>query len=317
LKVSQFGQSSPDVVSLQAYSDAAHLERFTMFAGDTHGVLTGTHLDEVASLELNGVHFTPAKGDTHEDRQKSLEMVAQNSSATAALQPNSTVSAHVTLNDGRTLDVPATIQPPRPKVTLVSKNMSPTAASSPVRFSNPEELPQDNRLSFFLKSEVTSEFHRTEKIEVATVNESFSTQLSLPDSSLIQQDAKSVLAILDPAKAFGPAAFGPLRFRPIDADGGKGDWQPLGVLVRVPTLKEIRCPDSTEKLCTLLGSNLFLLDSVSADSDFKNHISVPAGYVSDSVSVPRPYGTRLYIKLRDDPATVATVNLPVLPDDHN
>jgi hypothetical protein len=84
--------------------------------------------------------------------------------------------------------------------------------------------------------------------------------------------------------------------------------------VRVPTLKEIRCPDSTEKECTLIGSNLFLLSSVAADSVFKSAVSVPAGYVGDSLPVPRPYGTRLYIKLRDDPATAATVALPVLPD---
>ena len=56
--------------------------------------------------------------------------------------------------------------------------------------------------------------------------------------------------------------------------------------------------------------------TVSVDSQFKTAVSVPAGYVSDSLAVPRPYGTRLYIKLRDDPEAVATVALPVLPDEH-
>jgi hypothetical protein len=138
--------------------------------------------------------------------------------------------------------------------------------------------------------------------------------LSFTDGSLVQQDASSVLATLDPVKALGPAAFGPLQFRPVEADGAKGDWQPLAVVVRVPTLKEIRCPDAIEKPCSLVGANLFLLDSVASDAQFKNFISVPAGYVNDSVSVPRPYGTLLYVKLRDDPATIATVALPVLPD---
>jgi hypothetical protein len=32
--------------------------------------------------------------------------------------------------------------------------------------------------------------------------------------------------------------------------------------------------------------------------------------------VPRPVGTLLYLKLRDDPATVGTVALPVLPEDN-
>jgi hypothetical protein len=183
-----------------------------------------------------------------------------------------------------------------------------------VHFPKPEALPQDSRLSFFLKTDAPSGFPRTEKVEIAAVDGSFSSTLSLADGSLIQQDANSVLALLDPLKAFGPAAFGPLQFRGVDVDGGKGDWQPLATIVRVPTLKEIRCPDTTEKPCTLYGSNLFLLDSVSADSQFKGAVTVPEAYVSDSVDVPRPYGTRLYIKLRDDASTIATVTLPVLPD---
>jgi len=313
LAVTLYGQSKPDLVSLRAYSDAVHLEHFTMFAGDTHGVLTGTHLEEVASLEVSGVSFTPAP-QSHEAKENALELQAKDAAATGSLQPNATAPAHVTLNDGRTLDVPATIRPPRPKVTLLSKNLQPTTVPSPFYFSKPEVLPQDGRLSFFLKSEVPADFSHTEKIEIATADGSYATTLSLSDGSLVQQDSNSVLATLDPVKAFGSGAFGLLQFRPVEADGAKGDWQPLAVLVRVPSLREIHCPDSTEKQCTLIGSNLFLLSSVAADSAFKSAVSVPAGYVGDSLPVPRPYGTRLYIQLRDDPATGATVALPVFPD---
>lgn len=315
LAVSQFGQGKPDVVPLQAYSDAAHVEHFTMFAGDSHGVLTGTHLDEVASLELNKVQFTPAK-EASDSKENTLDLVAQKDAAMTSLQPAAAAPAKVTLKDGRTIDVPATIEPPRPKVQLMSKSVLDSATPSPIRFSGKDTLPQDNRLSFFLKTEVPAEFQPTEKIEVATVNAPFTTMLSFSDGSLVQQDAQSVLATLDPTKALGPAAFGPLQFRPIEANGAKGDWQPLATVVRVPTLKEIRCPDAAEKPCSLVGSNLFLLDSVASDSEFKNFISVPAGYVNDSLNVPRPYGTRLYIKLRDDADSVATTALPVLPDKH-
>jgi len=38
------------------------------------------------------------------------------------------------------------------------------------------------------------------------------------------------------------------------------------------------------------------------------------GFVGSTLNVPRPNGTLLYIKLRDDPATVSTVVLPVLPE---
>jgi hypothetical protein len=315
LAVTQYGQTKPDLISLRAYSDAVHLERFTMFAGDNHGILTGTHLEEVASLELSGVSFTPA-AQSREATENSLDLQVKDPAATASLQPDAAAPAHVTLKDGRTLDVPATIQPPRPKVTLLTKNLQPSSTPSPFHFAKPEVLPQDGRLSFFLKSEVPAEFSHTEKIEIATADGSYTSTLSLADGSLVQQDSSSVLATLDPVKAFGSGAFGVLEFRPVEAGGAKGDWQPLAVLVRVPTLKEIRCPDSTEKECTLIGSNLFLLSSVAADSVFKSAVSVPAGYVGDSLPVPRPYGTRLYIKLRDDPATAATVALPVLPDNH-
>ena len=124
-----------------------------------------------------------------------------------------------------------------------------------------------------------------------------------------------MLAVLDPLKSFGPSAFGPLQFRPVDADGAKGDWQPLVMLVRLPSLKDIRCPDSPDKQCTLNGTNLFLIDSVASDAQFTHVVSVPVGYVDTTLSVPRPNGTLLYIKLRDDPSKVSTVVLPVLPQD--
>jgi len=124
-----------------------------------------------------------------------------------------------------------------------------------------------------------------------------------------------VMALFDPLKTFGPSAFGPLRFRPIAEDGEKGDWQPLATLVRIPSLKEVHCPDSPDKQCELSGSNLFLIDSLASDQLFTHTVSVPIGFADSTLSVPRPNGTLLYIKLRDDPATVNTLTLPVLPDE--
>jgi hypothetical protein len=314
LKVGQYGLKNPDVVTVSTYAEAAHLEHFKIHAGDHQGLLTGTHLEQVSCLELDGVCFAPAK-DLNPTADTSLELVAENPAATTSLAPNAAMSARVTLNDGRVLQVPASVEAPRPKLTLVSKNLE-ASSPSPVRISNPDELPQDGRLSVFLKTEVPATFSVSEKVEVATEDGSFSTVLSVAAGNLILQDANSALAVLDPLKAFGPAAFGPLRFRPIDADGAKGDWQPFAVLVRIPSLKEIRCADDPDKPCTLRGSNLFLLHSVSADPKFKDPVSVPAGYVSDSLSVPRPNGTLLYIKLRDDPATIDTLALPVVPENH-
>ena len=163
-----------------------------------------------------------------------------------------------------------TVEPPRPKVSLVSKSVQPAqGASRPaIRLANPDDLPQNGRLSFFLKAETPATFSRAEKIEVAAEDNSFHVLLSFAAGDLTLQDPKTAVAMLDPLKSFGPSAFGPLRFRPVDANGVAGDWQPLADLVRIPTLKEIRCPDSPDKQCKLLGTNLFLIDSVASNAAF-------------------------------------------------
>ena len=69
--------------------------------------------------------------------------------------------------------------------------------------------PQDGRLNFFLKTQVPETFPPTEKIEVATADESFRVLLSFKDGNLTLQDSKTVFAVLDPMKLLGPSAFGP------------------------------------------------------------------------------------------------------------
>ena len=59
VKVKQFGLTNPDEVQLVAYSEAAHLDHFLINPGDSQGVLTGTRLDEVQKLKLDGVEFCP------------------------------------------------------------------------------------------------------------------------------------------------------------------------------------------------------------------------------------------------------------------
>jgi hypothetical protein len=314
LKVKQYGLEEPDELTLHAYSEAAALERFTINAGDQQGLLRGTRLDEVESFELNGIHFVPAKL-SRANQKDELRLATLNNAPTAALQPEEKLVAHVALKDGRILDLQTTVEAPRPKVALLSKSVQRGAGSSAIRFGNEDELSQGGRLSFFVKAEVPEKFSHNEKIEVATADESFHVLLSEADGNLVLQDSQTVLAFLDPAKAFGPSAFGPLRFRPVDAEGAKGDWTPLTNLVRVPSVKEIRCPDSPDKQCKLTGTNLFLIDSVASDSQFSHTVPVPAGFVDSTLSVPRPNGTLLYLKLRDDPSAVNMMVLPVLPEE--
>ncbi len=315
MRVKQFGLDKPDELPLHSYSEAAHLEQFTISSGDQQGVLRGTRLDEVDSVELKGVKFTPAKLSRADEKDElRVSAAAPSSTTTTLLTPEEKLTAHVTLRDSRVLELQTTVESPRPKLSIVSKQVQPGATTA-MRFASQDELPQDAKLSFFVRSDVPDKFPHAEKIEVATADENFHTTLSIAEGTLVLQDPENVLATLDPLKAFGPSAFGPLRFRAVQG-GAKGDWQPLANLVRLPTLKEIRCPDSPDKQCRLSGSNLFLIDSVASDPQFTHTTPVPAGFMESSMSVPRPNGTLLYIKLRDDPGTVSMAVLPVLPEDH-
>ena len=314
LLVQRFGQPRADEMTLQAYSEAAKLDDFTISAGDKQGVLQGTRLDEVNGFELNGIHFAPAKLSRAE-RKDVLYLAAPESASTASFQPQQNLVAKVALKDGRILNLQTTVQPARPRISLVSKSIQLGGTPSAIRLANQDLLPQDGKISFFVKSELPERFAHDETIEVANADESFHTVLSVKDGNLVLQDAETVLATLEPLKTFGPSAFGALRFRAVSEEGRKGDWVPLATLVRLPILKEIRCPDSPDKQCRLSGSNLFLLESVASDPQFTHNVPVPAGFADTSLSVPRPNGTLLYVKLRDEAGIGNMAVLPVFPDE--
>ncbi len=87
---------------------------------------------------------------------------------------------------------------------------------------------------------------------------------------------------------------------------------PLGTLVRLPGFKELHCARSTTKPCTLSGSDLFLITSISNTPDFANPTDVPSDFTGTQIAVPHPaVSGALYLKLRDDSATVQTLNMPV------
>ena len=314
LTVKQFGIAKPDELKLHTYSEAAKLDDFAISAGDKQGVLEGTRLDEVNGFELNGIHFAPAKL-ARVDRKDVLYLAAPDAASTTKFQTDENLVAKVALKDGRVLDLQTKVQPPRPRITLVSKSIQTGPGPSAIRLGDQDLLPQDGKITFFVKSELPDKFSRSEKIEVASEDESFRATLDVGDGNLVMQDSEIVMATFEPLKSFGPSAFGPLRFRAVTEDGRRGDWIPLATLVRLPSLKEVRCPDSPDKQCRLSGSNLFLMESVGADPQFTHNVPVPAGFADSSLSVPRPNGTLLFVKLRDDPGTAIMAVLPVLPEE--
>ena len=311
MAVKQYGSDRSDEAELHSYAEAAHLDKLRINAGDFQGTLAGTRLDQVAAVELGGVHFAPAEL-TRVDTKDELRLTTDVNNV-SSLHAGDKVTARASLKDGRTLNLEATIAEPRPKVTLLNKSIQPGPSVSEIQLGNQDELPQDGKLVFFLKSEIPDTFSRTQKIEVGTADGAYDVSLGLNDGSLLAQDAHTVVATLDPLKSFGPSAFGPLRFRVVDGNAN-GDWQPLATLVRFPALQDVHCPTSPDKQCVLSGTNLFLISSVASDPEFKHSVPVPEGFVDSKLSVPRPENSLLYVKLRDNPSSINPAALRVLPE---
>jgi hypothetical protein len=312
LAIYQFGLDKPDKLQLKAYSEAASLDRLTLNAGDPDAQLSGTRLDEVAQAQLNGITLTPAALTRVGDQ----DLLAMNAgTSTSNLEPGKRYMASVQLRDGRQLKTPVTVAPPRPQVALLNKGSQDTSSGtpSPVHLGSQDDLTVSGRLVFFLKSVVPASFPRSERVEVAAVDGSFHTILSLEDGGLMLEDAKTAMGKLEPLVRFGSSAFGALHLRAMSADGVTGDWLPLGTLVRLPEFKELRCPHATAKPCTLTGTDLFLAESIGPTQNEDDATDVPPDFTGTQLSVPHPANGVLYLWLRDDPDAVQTLTLPVTP----
>jgi hypothetical protein len=97
----------------------------------------------------------------------------------------------------------------------------------------------------------------------------------------------------------------------VGAKGMASEWQPLANLVRLPVLKELKCPPTPELACKLVGTNLFLLDSIAGDAEFTHPVTVPEGFLGTAVPAPHPTTGPLYVKLRDNPQVVNPTLLTV------
>ena len=320
LLVTQYGMAEPQPVPLKVFSEAGRFDGFSMHAGESQGVLEGSRLDEVASLTLKNVVFVPGELSTRAGSDE-LPMVAQDAPAAAGLKSEHPVAARVALQDGRTLPVTASIDAPRPRVSLIGKSVQPSVSgdTSNIQLAEVGELPQDATLIFSMRTLSPAAFIRDESVDVATGDESSSATLSLANGGLTLENSQVAVATLNPSKAFGASTFGPLKFR-VNVKGVASDWQPLATLIRLPQLKELKCPPTPELACKLTGANLFLIDSVSGDSQFAHPVVVPDGFLGAALPVPHPVGGSLFIKLRDNPevvnaTTLTALQLPAPADD--
>jgi hypothetical protein len=309
LRVTQFGRPDPQTLALRAFAQASHLEGFTLHAGDTEGMLRGNRLDEVKGLTFGGLQFNPGTLSTR-DGHDELPMQAPSGADTRALNPG---DAQVNLADGRTLNVKVSVDTPRPSAMLISKSVKRSASSTEnaIQLANESELPLESRLTFSIRAQSPAEFAADERLQVATTDGSFSVLLGVGNGSVMLQSRKVAVVTLDPSKAFGASAFGPLQFRRVVA-GVAGEWVPLATLVRLPKFTGIDCAgEEPDSACSLTGLDLFLLDSVSVDADFTRTTHVPDGFTGPMLQIPRPLQGKLYVKLRDDPAIVNVAVLSV------
>jgi hypothetical protein len=320
LMVSQYGLSEPQPIPIHTFSEPGRFESFSIHAGDTQGILKGSRLDEVASLSIGNLVFLPGEL-TNRQGSDNLPMLAQDAQAVAAVRVERAVAAKVTLKDGRVFPLMASIDAPRPRVLLIGKNVqpSPSIDSSNIQLADSGELPQDATLIFSLRTLSPAAFSHDDSIEVATTDPSYTVTLNLSNGGMTLENSQVALATLSPAKAFGSSAFGALQYR-VNAKGVTGDWQPLATLVRLPVLKELKCPAAPELACKLSGTSLFLIDSLSSDAQFTHPVQVPDGFLGSALPVPHPANGPYYVRLRDNPNVINPTSLiaeqlPATPGD--
>lgn len=317
LIVHQYGKADPEMLSIQAFSKPAELKGIDYHLGDQSLSLSGSNLSEVKQLQFDDLTFAQPVGADHQGSLLSstgaaslapLLLKLTPGNASPKLESGSQLIAKITLADGRSLSLPFTVQAPRPAITILSRRVvRPTDASSQIQLLNQDDVPLDAQLMLSLRS--VTPFPRDGQIEIASEDDSLHDKLSLADGSLVLQDRNTVLAQIDLRKTFGSSAFGRLRLRLVLHDGTTGDWTPLATLVRLPQLTDLSCTASGTLNCALTGSNLFLLSSVSPDQAFTNLVEVPEGFVGSTLMVATPTSGPLYLKLRDDPASIATITL--------
>ncbi len=313
IAVQQFGDSQPSVVNAKSFAEPATITSLEFHAGDTSAVVAGTNLAQVKSLTLDSLTFNP---DATQPVVTPETLNLTTTDPPSKLKAGEKTSASISLRDGRTIVLPITIAPARPIVTLLSRNMGNN--DSALHLSNEDDLPASQVLTFSLKS--PTPFPRTGTIEVATQDESLHTTLSVAAGTLVLQNPRTLLATLDTRKTFGTSVFGPLRLRAVSPDGIAGAWLPLATVVRVPGLTSLRCLPDPATPCTLSGTDLYLLESISLDENPTSATPVPEGFVGSSLSLPRPTqalparvtAVTLYFHLRDNPAPTNSATLPIL-----
>lgn len=309
IMVKQFGSPSLVRIPVNAYDSQIHFEHVLTHPGDGTALLVGNGVEKVVSVEIGGHAFLPAGtgGDDH-----SLQLRSQRGSL-----PATAGTATVVLKNGRTLSVPAVAQEAGATLQLLSVESVPEPQQNGMNITlNGEKDLALGTLHFVVQSR--GPFPHSQTIEVATVDGANQTTLSLGSGNLILQDEHTAVAAVNLTDVFDSSAFGPLRFRAVPKDGAFGEWVPLGTLVRIPRITAVTCKETNpEHVCKISGIDLFLVSEFSMNSDFNSSAPVPTGFNEATLVLPLKPTTRdaiLYMRLRDDPQSVAAIRLSDEPN---
>jgi hypothetical protein len=204
--------------------------------------------------------------------------------------------------DAEKIAIAGPAEPPRFAATIIARHVERPSQTAPVAIllDKQDQVPADATLRVSLRAADGMRFTSRTTVEIAAGGGDASATLGVAKGLTIA-DPQIAIATIQPSGVLGPSAFGPLRARVVQ-DGVAGEWLPIGTLVRLPVIRQLRCPDdAAAPACELSGDNLFLIGSVSATPAFENPATIPSGYPGNSIQVPRPAGKSLYVRWHDDP----------------
>jgi hypothetical protein len=304
IEVKYQGVAQPAAVALRSYAQASRLDGLSIHAGDKAALLSGQRLDQVESVDVGSLILQPARL-TREGAVDRLQLVGQGDAG--AGDAGSEATARIKLRDGRSVNLAVTVAAPRPKIELLSKDISlgpPPANGKALALNGNNLLPDNGQLVFSVRAGEGTKLSTSDVIEVAPADEDAAPIRLSAVKGLRLEGPKVMVATLDP-KAMAPSLFGPLRFRLLRANEAS-DWQPLVTLARLPQIEAVACEDKAAG-CTIRGRDLFLIDAVGATPALDQAAQVAQGYTGSALKAPAPQDGKLYLRLRDAPDSVVTL----------
>nr|WP_242496160.1 hypothetical protein [Sphingobium cupriresistens] len=303
IEVKYHGVAQPSAIALRSYAQASRLDGLLLHAGDKTALLSGQRLDQVESVDVNGLVMRP-DGLTRDGAVDRLRLVGQ--SDAVALEAGSAATARVKLRDERSVSLALTVADARPQIGLLSKDVSlgaPPANGKVLALNGDNLLPDNGQLVFSVRAGEGTKLSASDAIEVAPVEDGATIRLTAANGLRLESPYVMV-ATLDP-KAMAPSLFGPLRFRLLRG-GEASDWQPLVTLARLPQIAAVSCAAKADG-CTITGRDLFLIDAVGATPTLDQAAQVAHGYTGSALKAPAPQDGKLYLRLRDAPDSVVTL----------